>query len=154
MLRGVSQEDVAIWRAPADEPYIDVLSTKATVQIKKNAKDYDALKWEQELQAEIERKRGAQKKKLTPEEQAKVKAQLAKEAVIREKVTVINQKFDRGVGLVHALAEGPSTPVEIWFGPAVAALLKTLEAGAGLLLGDRGVNAYLVSRKFSAGCLY
>ncbi|RPA79656.1 ARM repeat-containing protein [Ascobolus immersus RN42] len=143
LLQGVSQEDVAIWRAPADVPYVDVLSTKATVQLKKNAKDYDALKWEQELQAEIERKRGVQKKKLTPEEQAKVKAQLTKEAAIREKITNISQKFERGVGLVHALAEGPSTPVEIWLGPAVIALLKTLEAGAGLILGDRGVNAYL-----------
>jgi hypothetical protein len=144
-LQDVSQEEIAIWRAPDDVPYVDVLSTKAPVQIKKNAKDYDALKWEQELQAEIEKKRGAQKKKLTPEEQAKVKAQLVKETAIRQKVTGISQKFERGVGLVHALAEGPSTPVEIWLGPAVVALLKTLEAGAGLILGDRGVNAYLVS---------
>lgn len=141
---GISQQDVAIWRAPADEPYIDVLSSKTPTQIKKNAKDYDALKWEQELQEELAKKRGAPKKKLTPEEQNKVKAQLAKEAEIREKVTKISQKFERGVGLVHALSDGLNTPVAIWIGTAVSALLQTLEAGAGLLLGDRGVSAYLV----------
>lgn len=42
------------------------------------------------------------------------------------------------------LAKGAPTAVELWMYQGVKSLLKALEAGAGLIIGDAGVKAYLV----------
>ena len=136
-LESVGPQEAAIFRTPEGTAYVDVLSKKAPVAIDKNTKDYDTLKWEEELRAQLAQKQGTKPKKLTSEEQAKVNAQLAKESAIRKEVASTEQKMRRGVGIIKSLATGPPTEAEQWMGPAVDLLIHSIRAGAGLLLGDR-----------------
>ena len=112
----VGPTEAAIFRTPEGTPYIDVLSKKAPVVIDKNTKDYDTLKWEEELRAQLAQKKG-QAKKLSADDQAKVNAQLAKEAAIRKEVAATEHRMRRGVGIIRSLATGPPTEAEQWMGP-------------------------------------
>ena len=141
-LETIGPTEAAIFRIPAGTAYIDVLSNKAPTVIDKNTKDYDTLKWEEDLRAQLAQKKG-QTKKLTTEEQAKVNAQLAKEAKIREEVTSTERNLRRGVGIIQKLATGPPTEAEQWMGPAVNLLIQSIRAGAGLLLGDIPATAFI-----------
>ena len=141
-LESVGPTEAAIFRTPEGTAYIDVLSKKTPVAIDKNTKDYDTLKWEEELRAQLAQKKG-QTKKLTAEEQTKVNTQLAKEAAIRKDVDAIERKMRRGVGIIQSLATGPPTEAEQWMGPAVDHLIQSIRAGAGLLLGDFPATAFI-----------
>jgi len=110
--------------------------------IDKNTKDYDTLKWEEELRAQLAQKKG-QTKKLTADEQAKVNTQIAKESVIRQEIATVERKMRRGVGIIQSLAVGPPTEAEQWMGPAVNLLIQAIRAGAGLLLGDVPATAFI-----------
>ena len=143
-LENIGEREAAIFRTPEGTLYVDVLSDKRnqTTAIDKKVKDYDTLKWEEELRAQIAKK-SKQTKKLTADEQAKVNAQLAKESAIREDVRLIQIKLQRGVGIINALATGPPTETELWIVQAVDMLQEVIEAGAGLVLGDSATLAYL-----------
>ncbi|KAF2687784.1 translational activator [Lentithecium fluviatile CBS 122367] len=141
-LESVGPTEAAIFRTPEGTAYIDVLSKKAPVTIDKNTKDYDTLKWEEELRAQLAQKKG-QTKKLSADEQAKVNAQLAKESTIRREVSTVERRMRRGVGIIQSLAVGPPTEAEQWMGPAVNLLIQTIRAGAGLLLGDLPATAFI-----------
>jgi hypothetical protein len=141
-LDAVGPTEAAIFRTPEGTPYIDVLSKKAPVVIDKNTKDYDTLKWEEELRAQLDQKKG-QTKKLTPDEQSKVKAQISKESKIRQDVAVIEMRMKRGVGIIRSLATGPPTEAEQWMGPAVDLLIQVIRAGAGLILGDLPAKTFI-----------
>ncbi|KAL1597321.1 translational activator of GCN4 [Paraconiothyrium brasiliense] len=141
-LESIGPTEAAIFRTPEGTAYIDVLSKKAPITIDKNTKDYDTLKWEEELRAQLAQKTG-QTKKLTADEQAKVKSQLTKEAAIRKEVAAIERKMRRGVGIIRSLATGPPTEAEQWMGPAVNFLIQAIRAGAGLILGDLPATAYI-----------
>lgn len=139
----ISQTEAAIFRTPEGTAYIDVLASQSqTPTLQKNAKDYDALKWEEELRAELAKKSG-QKKKLTTDEQAKINAQLAKESAIRKSVRETVVRMRRGIGIIQALATGPPTERELWIVEAMNLLTAIIEAGAGLILGDTATLAYL-----------
>lgn len=143
LLRGIGPTEAAIWRTSEGVTFVDVLSKGSGNAVGKG-KDTDTLKWEAELRAQLAQKKGAERK-LTSDEKAKVEEQLAKEAVIRKRVDEVNLKLTRGIGVIQSLADGPPTAVEMWMGQAVRALLKAMEAGAGLIVGDKGVKAFLVS---------
>lgn len=135
--------DAAISRTPEGTAFIDVLSSKSKQPtFDKSTKDYDTLKWEEELRAQLAEKKGQSQKKLTPEENAKVKAQLAKESKIREDVLDEVKRIERGAGLIRGLATGPANDVEGWINAAITSLLSLAQAGAGLFVGD------VVSRAF------
>lgn len=151
-LESVGPTEAAIFRTPEGTAYIDVLSKKAPVSIDKNIKDYDTLKWEEELRAQLAQKKG-QTKKLTADEQAKVNAQLAKEAAIRKEVDAIERSMRRGVGIIRSLATGPPTEAEQWMGPAVNRLIQSIRAGAGLLLGDLPATAFIACSQRISGRL-
>ncbi|KAK4931831.1 translational activator of GCN4 [Elasticomyces elasticus] len=135
--------EAAIYRTPEGTVFVDVLSMQAQSQpVNRNTKDYDTLKWEEELRAQIAQKKG-QSKKLTPEEQSKVNAQLSRESEVRKRVGEVDAHLRRGIGMISALASGPPTEAEAWFGPAVSLLFGVIEAGAGLVLGDTASLGYL-----------
>lgn len=135
--------EAAIYRTPEGTAFIDVLSKQSQApQLSKNDKDYDTLKWEEELRAQLAAKKG-QTKKLTADEQAKVNAQLQKESDIRHQVAEVDARLRRGIGIITALATGPPTEAEEWFGPSVKLLFEVIYAGAGLILGDAASLGYL-----------
>ncbi|KAF2257769.1 ARM repeat-containing protein [Lojkania enalia] len=146
----IGPTEAAIYRTPEGTAYVDVLSKKALVSLDKNTKDYDTLKWEEELRAQLAQKKG-QTKKLTADEQAKVNAQLKKESIIRQEVASVVINMRRGVGIIQRLATGPPTEAERWMGPAVDLLIHAIRAGAGLILGDLPATAFIsCSRRVSS----
>ena len=141
-LQKVGPLEAAIFRTPEGTAFVDVLAKKQNVVPNKNVKDYDTLKWEEELRAQLAQKKGTQKK-LTAEETAKVNAQLKKEAGIRENVRQIAAKSLRGFGIVRGLAIGPPSDASRWMGTAVGATLAAIDAGASLITGDVGPLAFI-----------
>ncbi|KAI5851570.1 armadillo-type protein, partial [Morchella snyderi] len=150
-LRGIGELEAAIWKHSGEAPYVDVLGRAGPAAVTKG-KDTDTLKWEAELRAQLAQKKGAERK-LTAEEKARVAEQLEKEQGVRKRVEDVNLRLSRGIGVIKALAEGPPTAVEMWMGQSVRALLKALEAGAGLVVGDAGVKAFLACAEHVAARL-
>ncbi|KAI0108039.1 ARM repeat-containing protein [Daldinia grandis] len=140
-LKDIGPVEAAIFRTPEGTAFIDVLAKKQTLP-DKNTKDYDTLKWEEELRSQLAQKKG-QQRKLTADEQAKVNAQLKKESGIRRKVQHLESRLTRGFGIIRNLVSSPPTEPNLWIGPSISALLAALEAGAGLITGDAGPTAYL-----------
>lgn len=144
--------DVAISRTPEGIMCVDVLNTKGRQPaLDKSTKDYDTLKWEEELRAQLAEKKGQKPKKLTADEQAKVNAQLAKEAKIRQEVLREVKRIERGAGIIKGLATGPVTEADGWINPAVGSLFSLAQANAGLFVGDVVSKAYVTcSEKLSS----
>lgn len=142
LLKGIGPTEVGIWRAPAGVPFVDVLAKSGPKTVGKS-KDAETLKWEAELREQLAKKKGAERK-LTADEKAKVDDQLAKESVVRKRVVEVELKLSRGVGLIQHLAEDAPTAVEMWMYKAIKALLRVLEAGAGMIVQDKGIKAFLV----------
>lgn len=141
-LKDVGPVEAAIFRTPEGTCFVDVLAKKSQQVVNKNNKDYDILKWEEELRGQLEKKKG-QQKKLTPEENAKVNAQLKKETQIRESIREIEAKLLRGIGIIRSLVTGPPTDAAQWLGPAVSLLLGAMDAGANLITGDAAPLAFI-----------
>lgn len=141
-LQDIGPLEAAIFRTQEGTAFVDVLAKKENVVPNKNVKDYDTLKWEEDLRTQLAAKKGTQKK-LTGEEQAKVNAQLKKETEIRSRVQQVAARLLRGIGIVHSLATGPPTEASLWMGTATIAVLNALDAGAGLITGDAAPKAYI-----------
>ncbi|KAI0388978.1 ARM repeat-containing protein [Xylariaceae sp. FL0594] len=146
----VGPVEAAIFRTPEGTVFVDVLAKKSQSLPNKNTKDYDTLKWEEELRSQLAQKKGLQKK-LTPDEQAKVNAQLKKEAEIRQRIQRLEARLMRGLGIIQSLVSGPPTDASLWLGPSVHVLLAAMEAGACQIVGRAAPTAYLAcSEKVAA----
>ncbi|CZT06548.1 probable translation activator GCN1 [Rhynchosporium graminicola] len=142
-LGAVGPTEAAIFRTEEGTAFVDVLASKSQSYVpNKNTKDYDTLKWEEELRSQLAEKKG-QQKKLTPEEGAKVKAQLKKEASIRLEIRYLEARLLRGIGIIRSLATGPPTEASLWIGPAVKALVDVINAGAGMITANAAPEAYI-----------
>lgn len=139
----VGPVEAAILRTPDGTCFVDVLAKKSQGAVpNKNSKDYNILKWEEELRNQLEQMKG-QQRKLTAEETSKVNAQLKKEAQIRDPLRKVEAKLMRGIGIIKSLATGPPTDATLWLGTAVALLLGITDAGASLIIGDAASLAYI-----------
>lgn len=128
VLDDLDLQSLAIWRGSESEPVVDVLSDQKTTRSEdKNDRDYATRKWEEGLKKELEKKKGP--KKLSREEQLKVKEQLTKEAEIRASINRGIRKYFRALNVIRAftidsprdvLSEGGSR----WFFEAVTGLLN------------------------------
>ncbi|KAG8417487.1 translational activator of GCN4 [Metarhizium acridum] len=150
-LLDIGPVEAAIYRTPEGTCFVDVLAKKAqNAAPNKNTKDYDILKWEEELRSQLEQKKG-QQRKLTPEETAKVNAQLKKESGIRSSIQGVEAKLLRGIGIIKSLATGPPTDATLWLSFSIGLILDIIDAGAGLIIGDIAPLAYVVcSEKVSS----
>ena len=140
----IGPTEAAIARAPEGEVFVDVLGQKPNGIVEnKNIKDYNILKWEEEIRSQLAQKKGAQPKKLTADQQSKVESQLKHETAMRLKVKAISCKLRRGARFVQSLAEGPPTDAGLWMSSAMDSLIDALKAGAALIVDDELVDAYL-----------
>lgn len=143
-LISIGPTEAAIFRTEEGTAFVDVLAAKSQSYVpNKNTKDYDTMKWEEELRTQLAQKKG-QQKKLTPEENAKVKAQLVKESAIRLQIKYTEAKLLRGIGIIKSLAAGPPTEASLWMGPAVKSLVDVISAGAGSITGNAAPDAYIL----------
>lgn len=135
--------EAAIARTPEGIAFVDVLGKeKRNLIVDKKARDYDTLKWEEEIRSQLAQKKG-QERKLTPDEKAKVTAQLEKESAIRQEVRKLESDLKRGIGLIKALATGPPIEAAMWLGRSLKALLDVISAGVSHIVGDTADAAYL-----------
>lgn len=141
-LQNIGPVEAGIFRTPEGTPFVDVLAKNSNVVPNKNDRDYDTMKWEEEIRVQLAQKKG-QQKKLTAEESAMVKAQLKKESEIRLNVREVAAQLLRGIGIIQSLASGPPTEASLWMNTAVQSLLEVLDAGASLITGDAAALAYL-----------
>ncbi|KAI9762545.1 MAG: translational activator of GCN4 [Chaenotheca gracillima] len=142
-LQNVGPTEAAIYRTPDGTAFIDVLAKKdEKVAPNKNIKDYEILKWEEDLRAQLESKKG-QQRKLTSDEKKRVDSQLVKEQGIRRELSLVDANLRRGIGLISSLARGPPSQAELWMSPAIKALINVLSNGGGLIAGEALVDAYL-----------
>ncbi|KAI5921018.1 armadillo-type protein [Camillea tinctor] len=141
-VKEIGPVEAAIFRTPEGTAFVDVLAKKSQTVPNKNTKDYDTLKWEEEVRSQLAQKKGLQKK-LTADEQAKVNAQLKKESEIRQSIRQVEARLIRGIGIIRSLASGLPTEENFWIGPSITALLEVMEAGACLITGDAAPLVYL-----------
>lgn len=142
-LRKYGAAEAAIARTPEGIVFVDVLGKeKRNVIMNKKARDYDTLKWEEEIRSQLAQKKG-QERTLTPDEKAKVDVQLEKESAIRQEVRKLEGELKRGIGLIKALATGPPIEAAMWLGRSLKSLLDIISAGASHIVGDTADKAYL-----------
>ncbi|KAK9470548.1 armadillo-type protein [Dipodascopsis tothii] len=143
-MAGIDQTAVDIWRTPADVAFVDVLSKDAHKYAEnKNVKDYETLKWEAEVRAELAKKSAGQRK-LTKDERAKVQEQLRKEAAVRQATESAYRHLRRGMRLIGFLSDGVSSNAPaLWFAAAANALVYVLQRNAYLVVGPLGVEVFL-----------
>lgn len=135
--------EVAIARTPEGTVFVDILNKdNRGFTVDKSSRDYDTIKWEEEVRTQVAQKRG-QEKKLTLDEKARVNAQLVKESTIRQEVKKLETRLERGIGLVCALATGPPTDASMWLGRSLKALLGVITARAGDIVGSAADEAYI-----------
>ena len=86
-LEAWSSQDVAIWRAPGDKPYVDVLASHKGQQPLDKGRTTSMDKWDAEVRASIAAKKVASAPKtLSKQDQAAVDAQLSREREIRDSI--------------------------------------------------------------------
>ena len=86
-LEAWSAQDVAIWRAPGDKPYVDVLASHKSQQPLDKGRTTSMDQWDAEVRASIAAKKAASAPKtLSKQDQAAVDAQLAREREIRDSI--------------------------------------------------------------------
>lgn len=141
-LNQVGPTEAAIFRTPEGTAFVDVLASKDQSVPQNNVKDRDILKWEADLRKQLAQKRGEQRK-LTAAEQARVDAQLAKEADIRKMLRSVVVRLERGYGIIQGLALGPPTQAEEWLWISLNAVLGTIRGGSCLLTALAPSEAYL-----------
>ncbi|PHH67394.1 hypothetical protein CDD81_164 [Ophiocordyceps australis] len=142
-LANIGPMEAAIFRTPEGTCFVDVLAKKSQDAVpNKNNKDYDILKWEEELRTQLQQKKG-QQRKLNADETAKVNAQLKKESEIRASVGQVEAQLKRGIGIIEALNTGPPTDATLWLGHAVRLLLGVIDSGASLVIGDAASLAFV-----------
>ena len=141
-LSSVGPLEVAIARHPKDKPFIDVLNKGGERILNKSSREYETMKWEQEVRSQLAQKKG-QEKKLTAEESAKVDAQMVKEAKIRQEVLELETHLRRGVGFIRALATGPPPETNLWMNSCLKALFGVIAAGAERIVENDANEAYI-----------
>ncbi|CAD6505328.1 BgTH12-00819 [Blumeria graminis f. sp. triticale] len=142
-LSNIGPTEAAIFRTEEGNVFVDVIASNSkSYYPNKNVKDYDILKWEDEVRAQLSQK-FAQKKKLTPEEKLKVNDQIKKEARIRQEVRIIEAKILRGSGIIRNLVNGPPTEPSLWIRTAVKSLLDVMKSGSSLITGSVTSEVYI-----------
>ncbi|KAI9014595.1 armadillo-type protein [Phycomyces nitens] len=145
VMKGINELEYNIWKTPADQVFVDVLKkNKSVASDNRNRKGYEDQKWEEELRAELAKKKGiAITQKLTREEQAVLDTQRKKEHEIRSHVQQVYEKITLGLHIVRALVTGNGEALSDYLVVLVRVLLNLATKNAGLLVGEDITNTYL-----------
>lgn len=147
-VRSCGPLQVAIASSPEGVTFVDVTDKKGQNHLTdKNSRDYDTIKWEEEVRSQLARKKG-QEKKLSSDEKIRMDAQLAKEAVIRKQVRKLAFTLRRAIGFINALVIGPPVQPATWLGKSLSLLLDIITVGAGRIVDDAADLAYISCAKF------
>jgi len=149
-LEALSEQDLAIWRAPADRPYVDVLVKAAPALDKGRASSMD--KWDAEVRASIAAKKSASgPATLSKQDQAAVDAQLAKEREIRAHVQATVDRAGRAARRVLCIMDAHAPEVDAHLFTLVHAVQACLDSARARALGLTEVLVDALTRLSRAG---
>ncbi|WFD24695.1 translational activator of GCN4 [Malassezia equina] len=135
-LEALSEQALAIWQAPADRPYMDVLAKSSTPALDKGrASSMD--KWDAEVRASIAAKKAAASgpPSLSKQDQAAVDAQLAKERDIRAHVQTTIDRAHRAARRLLCMMDAHAPEVDAHLTPLVRAVQTCLDSARARALG-------------------
>ncbi|CUS22983.1 LAQU0S07e04654g1_1 [Lachancea quebecensis] len=145
-LSRIDSSQISIWRGVEGQLVVNVLDKKDKKLEDKNTKDYETLKWEEDIRKK-QAKKNAPSRKLTKEEKELVDVQLSKESSIRKDVNKVVVGLRRSCSLVQELSHGArlvNNGADTWFSVAVSRLLIALRQDAFTeLLPNEGVETFL-----------
>ncbi|KAF9918095.1 translational activator of GCN4 [Lobosporangium transversale] len=154
LLDNIGEQEIAIWKHPEGELYIDVLKgAKKQGGTERGRIAFDEQKFNREVKKALSST--AQKKaltnssapappKLTKDEQASVDAQLAKESKIRKSVQNTHSHLIRGLATISALVDGNPEELTAKLVELVRVLLNGVVKRSGPLVGTTAVDTYLL----------
>lgn len=140
-----TDEDYNVWKGEEGIMVIDVLEKEADKKVSnKNTKDYETLKWEQELR----KKQGKKNiRKYTKEEQELVNQQLEKESQVRCNIWATVSHISRGIQLIDKLSEDAKlvdNGIHNWYPIAVSALVDLAKVpNTAKFIGEKAVTTFL-----------
>ena len=120
-----------------------MLSSKKKEEPQKKGKGYKDAQWEAEVRKSLANKKGATPA-LSKQELALVEAQLEKEKIIRQRVATIKAKLERGLHLVHHVAQAGVEEIRSYLSAMTALLLQGAFGKAVALVGFSAFERYLV----------
>ncbi|SCV00820.1 LANO_0F08724g1_1 [Lachancea nothofagi CBS 11611] len=145
-LTAIDELQLSIYKGNEGELVVDVLENKKKSSDNKNTKDYETLKWEEDIRKK-QAKKNVGAKKYSKEEKELVDAQLSKESSIRESTIAIVGEITRSCELIQHLSNDAclfDNGANTWFPVAVASLLNALQQDViSILLPRQGVETFL-----------
>ncbi|WFD21014.1 translational activator of GCN4 [Malassezia caprae] len=149
-LEALSEQDLAIWRAPADRPYVDVLAKAAPSLDKGRASSMD--KWDAEVRASIAAKKAASgPATLSKQDQAAVDAQLAKEREIRAHVQATVDRARRAARRLLCIMDAHAPDVDAHLFALVRAVQACVDSARARALGLTDALVDALTRLSRAG---
>ncbi|CAO3663041.1 unnamed protein product [Rhizopus stolonifer] len=143
LMKDIGELECNIWRCPSNVTFVDVLQKdKKNESRNTNRKNKNDDEWEEELRAELAKKKGLAQK-LTKEEQAAVNAQLKKEAMIRQRVQESHEKIALALDVICAVIVGNSESSKEYLTEIERMILDAGNNHIGLLVGDKLFDTYL-----------
>jgi hypothetical protein len=126
-----------------------VLSSKKDATDVKNRKGYADDKWDQEVRANVARKKAASGAlNLSKQDKALVDAQLAREAETRQKINLLQAKLQRGVELVSSLVTSLAEQVNRHVGEMAKRMLATVFQSGSILVNEvKAVQTFIVRQR-------
>ncbi|KAG0253420.1 translational activator of GCN4 [Actinomortierella ambigua] len=151
-LETITEQDVAIWKHPEGELYVDVLRGMKKATPDRSRVAFDEKKYQREVSKALNSGKkpasggaaaASSGPKLTRDEQASVDAQLAKESKIRKSVQDTYLHLTRGLATIRALVNGNAEELTARLVELVRLLLNGVVKLGGPLVGSDAVETYL-----------
>lgn len=122
-----------------------MLTAKPSEVAPKKGKDADIAKWEADIRNSLASKKAATTVTLSKQDQALVKAQLVKEAAVRQRVEGVKKDLMRGLKIVRSLASSNAQEFRSYISTVASLLLEGALRKGSVLVGPDAAQTYLVS---------
>ncbi|KAH9856756.1 ARM repeat-containing protein [Lenzites betulinus] len=142
-VQSLADDDLNIWATPDGQTYVDVLASKKDDAPVKKGKGYKDAQWEAEVRKTLASKKATATGILSKQDQALVKAQLEKEASIREQVNVIKARIERGLRLIRSLVDARVEELRGYVSVLAGLLRSGAFGNAVRLVGETSFETYL-----------
>ncbi|KAJ7606190.1 armadillo-type protein [Mycena polygramma] len=145
VLNALTEEELGMWRMPEGSTFIDVLTpAKRDAKAIHKGKDFEIARWEAEVRTAVEsKKKAAAGAALTKAQQASLHAQLAREAVVRQRVDGVKAQLLRGLAFVRSLVAAGVPEFHMYISSVAGLLLDGALGRGALLVGAVAFETYL-----------
>ncbi|KAJ6493600.1 armadillo-type protein [Mycena vitilis] len=145
VLNALTEEELGMWRMPEGSTFIDVLTpAKGDAKAIHKGKDFEMARWEAEVRTAVEsKKKAASGAALTKAQQASLHAQLAREAVVRQRVDGVKAQLLRGLAFVRSLVAAGVPEFHMYISSVAGLLLDGALGRGALLVGAVAFETYL-----------